>query len=393
MHKAIQQPKMTQIERHERRWTGGEDVIRLAALVALPLLFSSCSGGSPSGPSTALAITAVSPSVGSSLGGTPVTISGANFAAGLSVTIGGVAATGVSIAGSSSAAAVTGARDAGAVDVVVTSGGQTATLRNGFTYVAPPPGAVAPSIQSLVATGSRPNHPANFADLGESLTVSATVPALSVPLTYAWTATTGTISGSGPSVTWRAPQSLAVPGRAVISLTVTARYSAPGPGGVMVQHDLPAAASLTVRVHDSAREVGEMARKFLLLFSDSSVPPEVVVQDFLPNCGADGKGREYELSDVIFNRRTFEITAFQVGQPQVTVAFRGRCPFRNRAADACAHIHVVWTSREKSTGRSGTVTGIDHVTAIHNGTRWGLCDSDFEPLSDTGLGLRGRFKP
>jgi hypothetical protein len=75
------------------------------------------------GGGTAMFIRSVTPSTGSTVGGQVVTIDGANFAAGATVTFGGVAA------------AVTAA---GAVDVVVAvPGGQTVTAAGGFTYLAP----------------------------------------------------------------------------------------------------------------------------------------------------------------------------------------------------------------------------------------------------------------
>jgi hypothetical protein len=64
-----------------------------------------------------------------------LTISGANFVAGATVTLGGVAATSVNVTGGSTISAVSPAHAAGTVDVTVTnSDGQSATLVNGYTY-------------------------------------------------------------------------------------------------------------------------------------------------------------------------------------------------------------------------------------------------------------------
>ncbi|HLK32501.1 MAG TPA: IPT/TIG domain-containing protein, partial [Terriglobales bacterium] len=87
------------------------------------------------GGSTAPSVTSVSPASGSTSGGTAVTISGANFAAGDTVSFGGTAASNVSVVNSTTINAATPAHAAGAVNVVVTSsGGQSGTLNNGFTY-------------------------------------------------------------------------------------------------------------------------------------------------------------------------------------------------------------------------------------------------------------------
>jgi hypothetical protein len=64
-----------------------------------------------------------------------VTITGSNFVAGATVTLGGVAATGVTVVSATTITATTGAHAAGAVNVVVTNPDtQAGTLTNGFTY-------------------------------------------------------------------------------------------------------------------------------------------------------------------------------------------------------------------------------------------------------------------
>ncbi|HKY43050.1 MAG TPA: IPT/TIG domain-containing protein [Pyrinomonadaceae bacterium] len=80
-------------------------------------------------------ISSISPNTGSTSGGTSVTITGTGFLSGATVTIGGTAATNVSVVSSTSITATTPAHAAGTVDVVVTNtDSQNATLTNGFTY-------------------------------------------------------------------------------------------------------------------------------------------------------------------------------------------------------------------------------------------------------------------
>jgi hypothetical protein len=85
----------------------------------------------------ALALSAVSPTSGTTAGGTAITLTGQAFAAGATVTVGGVAATGCTVPSSTSMNCITPAGTAGAKNVVVNSGGSSATLTNGFTYVTP----------------------------------------------------------------------------------------------------------------------------------------------------------------------------------------------------------------------------------------------------------------
>ncbi|MGW2694961.1 IPT/TIG domain-containing protein [Streptomyces sp. NPDC001296] len=82
-------------------------------------------------------ITTVSPSSGSTSGGTAVTITGTNFTSTTSVTFGGTAAP-FTVTSATTINAFTPSGTAGAVDVVVTNPAGAATAVAGFTYVAGP---------------------------------------------------------------------------------------------------------------------------------------------------------------------------------------------------------------------------------------------------------------
>ena len=91
-------------------------------------------------------ISSVLPNVGSTAGGTAITITGTNLTDTSSVTIGGAAATSVSVVNSTTVTAVTPAGTAGATTVSVTTPGGTANLTNGFTYgFSPTISSVAPN--------------------------------------------------------------------------------------------------------------------------------------------------------------------------------------------------------------------------------------------------------
>jgi hypothetical protein len=82
-------------------------------------------------------ITAITPTTGTTAGGTTVTITGTNFVAGsTSVSFGGSAAT-VSSVSATQIICTTPAHAAGAVDVAVTVAGLSATKAGGFTYTVP----------------------------------------------------------------------------------------------------------------------------------------------------------------------------------------------------------------------------------------------------------------
>ena len=82
-------------------------------------------------------VASIAPKTGPATGGTTVTITGAGFQTGATVTLGGNAASGVSVASAQSITATTPSHAAGTVNVVVSnSDGQSGTLANGFSYAA-----------------------------------------------------------------------------------------------------------------------------------------------------------------------------------------------------------------------------------------------------------------
>jgi len=86
---------------------------------------------------SAFAVNGISPSSGTTSGGTSVKITGTGFLSGATVTFGGVAGTNVTVANSTTITATTPAHTAATVNVVVAnSNGQSSTLTSGFTYTA-----------------------------------------------------------------------------------------------------------------------------------------------------------------------------------------------------------------------------------------------------------------
>lgn len=99
-------------------------------------------------------LSGITPTSGSTSGGTAVTISGKNLQSGATVTFGGVAGTSVDVASSSQMTAVTPAHAAGSVDVTVTNpSGESATLAAAFGYGNAPPSVSAISPNSGPTTG------------------------------------------------------------------------------------------------------------------------------------------------------------------------------------------------------------------------------------------------
>jgi hypothetical protein len=359
----------------------------LAALVA------GC-GGSPIPPTPIIegpAVHSITPGTGPTAGGTQVTIRGLRFAAGATVTIGGQAAADVTV---QSAEELTAKTPPGAVPgtaaVVVSVNGRAGALSGGFTYLVPPDNAV-PIIVSITAQGTRAGQPPNFADLGERIRVLATVQDQETPpdqLEYNWTATFGEFDGSGPSVTWQAPAAAeATPLQVTITLRVVEKF-----GGGIFQQEVSGTRSVVV--HDSAREIGGMAVRFLEEFSKPQTNTDWrdVMKDFSRTLCPDPNPVDDEQGDVERHIANFFMHGYSIGPASVSVNFGAGCVFignRFRPGDACASVQTRWDSSDKRNGSRATTIGIDHLSAVYSaaGPRWWLCSSDFENLSPLGHGF------
>ena len=87
---------------------------------------------------SAFAVNGISPSSGTTSGGTSVKITGTGFLSGATVTFGGVAGTNVTVANSTTITATTPSHTAATVNVVVAnSNGQSSTLTSGFAVSKP----------------------------------------------------------------------------------------------------------------------------------------------------------------------------------------------------------------------------------------------------------------
>ncbi len=148
--------------------------------------FSAVSGPAPT-------VTSVSPSSGTTAGGTSVTITGTNFVSGATVTFGSAAATNVVVVNSTSITATSPAGSSGAVTLTVTNpGALSGSLANGFTYVVPP------AVSSL----SPNNGPAAG---GTAVTITGTNFASGATVKFGSTAATNVVVVNGTTITATTP--------------------------------------------------------------------------------------------------------------------------------------------------------------------------------------------
>ena len=142
-------------------------------------------------------VTAISPATGTAAGGTAVTVTGTGFLAGATVSIGGAAATGVTVSSSTSIKATTAAHATGAVNVVVTnSDTQSGTLTQGFTYTAVP--NPAPTVAAISPTSGTNAG-------GTAVTITGTGFLTGATVSLGGTAATGVTVASSTSITATAP--------------------------------------------------------------------------------------------------------------------------------------------------------------------------------------------
>jgi hypothetical protein len=238
-----------------------------------------------------------------------------------------------------------------------------------------------PTIGTFTIQSTRTNEPPNFADLSEDVPVAVTVTDAESPisdLTFNWSSSVGTLTGTGVNVTWKAPAQATTPATVTLTLEVVETYSSAGK-----TETNRVSKTATISLHDSAKEVGDMARQFLLDFSDSNIQDVgYIMRNFQQGC----YGTADETSQVANNRVLFRIIASNVGPAPTTVKFGGICPYRNLAGDACSQVSVYWKSlflKNDGGNKAGDLTeatGTDQLAAMYykDQQRWKLCDSAFD---------------
>src|SRR3984893_1307943 len=163
-------------------------------------------------PPAAPTVSNVNPATGPASGGTTVTITGTNFAAGDTVAFGGSAATGVTVNSATSITATSPA-GSGTVDVTVTGPGGTSATSSAdqFTY-GPPPSA--PTV-SAVSPASGPVAG------GTAVTITGTNFAAGDTVSFGGNAATGVTVNSPTSITAGAPPGNAQKVGGTVEVTVT----------------------------------------------------------------------------------------------------------------------------------------------------------------------------
>lgn len=351
------------------------------------IIAAACGGSNgPTGPQPGprVTVTAVTPATGSSFGGTVVTITGSGFAAGATVQIGASTATDVVVVDATTITAKTAAHAAGVSDVRVTAGGSVGSLPGAFTFVTPTVGPNAPpTVGSLTVTAPRKNQPRTLATIGDRMSLTASIndaESAVKDLTIQWTATPeiGTFTGSGASVQWTAPPSTSSPQEVTLTLAVVEKYFEADASGLPIAREHRVTRTATLKVHDTEKQVGDMAVDFLTLFSNSSKTPEEVLHNFSRTCD-EGDGYEEEYIDIVTNREDVVIMSFVPGTPrnfEYDFLSAQACTNKTQTpGDVCVEVPWSWTDYVKADGTTRTVSGTDFVTGVYEEKDWRLCHS------------------
>ena len=246
--------------------------------------------------------------------------------------------------------------------------------------------ATAPMIQSITVPTSR-------VDAGTDVTITAVVEDAETPLTalaYQWSANAGTITGSGPTATWRMPLGITSGVDVTVTLTVIDTHDAVVNNVVVKQQYVVVKTSAPFRVHDSTAEVKALARKFLVdLFGNSSVPPAACMVDFADMCANYGEGKINELQQIVENRAAVVTTRVEMFNQDV----RFFSP-----TFGTVHSATQYTGYFINDPVIGTTCGDFELTMVYVGNRWWICESYFNEddvsfcPGRTGRDLTGAFR-
>jgi hypothetical protein len=231
-----------------------------------------------------------------------------------------------------------------------------------------PPAVVTPPTISAVSTA------VTRTEVETDVTITAEVQdAERAPdtLTYVWSATAGTITGSGRTVTWRLPRGAApTPADIVVTVTAVEPYQALENNQLVNREHRVSRQSQPMRVHDSTAELSAMTLRFLLqLFGNSAVSPDACLVDFSTNRSLCPTGRDAERVDIVNNRAEY-VEIYDAQARIETIEFNGARTF------AWIEAPCLFRSRKRNGSLEG-FAGNCELTAVYDQGRWWLCESYF----------------
>jgi hypothetical protein len=231
---------------------------------------------------------------------------------------------------------------------------------------------------------------ATRAEADQDIAVTASVHDVETPLdqlTYTWSASphNGTFTGTGASVTWRAPKGQTTPDVYTITLTVTEHYTSAGKAETNV-----VSSSATVHYNDSNAETVGLASLFLKDFGTFTVSAEECVRNFTDQ-GIDvlnedcATQKAQELSQIQNNRKNYHILNSTFTATVVTFA---PSMTRGEVDGPCVFEDIPNLGDDPpvpNEGKRELVAGTCQLTTMYENFQWRLCGSHFIPPFNTTL--------
>jgi hypothetical protein len=212
-------------------------------------------------------------------------------------------------------------------------------------------------------------------------------------LTYNWTSTGGSFTGTGAAVRWQAP-AISRPTAFDLTLTVVERYTVPADGGGEETRENRTASAVTVHVNDSTAEITALGATFIDDFLHSERSPESCLRNFSDSC----EGKQQELSDIRANRAMFVNNPAASSFGPASVGFFDSSSSRRQPVPASQAPFAEllapcrFAATNKTTGVSGVAVGTCQLTAVYENWQWYLCDSHFlTPVGSSSFSLKFRF--
>jgi hypothetical protein len=231
----------------------------------------------------------------------------------------------------------------------------------------PPPPVVGPATPPVIRAITVPT---SRVEAGQAIAITATVEDAETPLNqllYQWSASAGTITGSGTTATWTMPEGITAGVNVTLTLTVVDTYDAVVNNRVVKQQFTVVGTSSTFRVHDSEAELLGLATKFLRdLFGNSSVRPADCLVDFTDLCADLAFGKTAELGDITDHRSLVEVQSVTFFSQIVT--FQG-------ADAATVFSDAEFRDRWLSDGIVRPYRNEFVVTGRYHLGRWWICES------------------
>jgi hypothetical protein len=206
-------------------------------------------------------------------------------------------------------------------------------------------------------------------------------------LAYTWTASAGTITGTGASARWTAPGTVA---NATVTVTLTVSEHYTSNKNIL---ENKTTGSTTVHLNDSAKEVAALSTTFIDDFIHSERSADFCVRNFSDSC----RGKTDEFNDITSDRAQFvhDPARSSYSVSSITYNTAGNVP--SQATVATVFGPCRFGTQPKAGGTFAFAVGTCELRHIYENFQWRLCDSHFNdphtefPITTLSAGVRASW--